>query len=123
MKCMPNMKLKSEVRKMRLGPLSSDLIVGCAIYSFKVKGTDGVEIKQIEEILDPLVSKSTIHRSLGTLEEWGVTKIVFTRSAAGRPARLFSVSGESEGMIKETYHEFWEKIQEKITQMRAERTS
>lgn len=105
---------------MNIGPLSSDLVVACAIYDYKVKGTDGVEVRQIEEILDPLISKSTILRSLDTLDEWGVAKTIYTRTKAGRPGRLFSVSGESEGMIKETYLEFWKYIQDRINQLRAE---
>ena len=105
---------------MKIGPLSSDLVVGCGIYDFKVHGTPGVEVRQLEERLFPLVSKSTIGRALETLESWGVLKIEFARVESGRPGRLFTISGESEGMIKETYDEYWERIDKIIKDKRSE---
>lgn len=99
---------------MKVGPLSTDLVVGLAIYDHQQDGTYGVEMQQLVEALQPTISETTILRSLDTLEEWGVVKEVFTQLRSGRAGRLFSVSGESHGMIKETYEEFWERIAEII---------
>ena len=95
---------------MKIGPLSTDLVVGLAIYDHQKDGGYGVEMSYLVETLAPAISASTILRSLDTLEEWGVIKEVFTQLSSGRPGRLFRVSGESEAMIKETYEEFWERI-------------
>ena len=96
------------------GPISNDLRVACMIYDFKKRGIDEVEYSQLVDSFSNAssggLSKPTILRSLNTLSQWGVVKTIFGETSRGRAGRLFSVSGESESMIREIYDEFWERV-------------
>lgn len=98
----------------KFGPLSNDLLIACMIHDFKKKGQTEVEFNQLVTSFDGVLSKPTILRSLNTLSQWGVVKTIFGETISGRAGRKFSVSGESEGMIKEIYAEFWERVIEEL---------
>jgi len=93
----------------KVGPLSTDLVVACKVYEFQRKG-EKVEFGKLVEGLEGLVGKSTIINNLNTLSDWGIIKTEFGETEAGRAGRLYSISGEAEMMIKETYEKYWDRV-------------
>lgn len=94
----------------KVGPLTSDLVVACQIYDYHQKGVERVEFGQLVVSLKGLLSKATILNGLDTLSDWGIIKTEFGETKAGRAGRLFSISGEAEILIRETYEKFWNKV-------------
>lgn len=93
----------------KVGPLSTDLVVACKIYEYQQKG-EKVEFGKLVEGLKGLVSRSTIVNDLSTLSDWGIIKTEYGETEAGRAGRLYSISGEAEMMVRETYEKYWDRV-------------
>jgi len=102
---------KLEVKNVKkLGPLSTDLVVACKIWEYQ-KGGEKVDFRKLVKGLEGLIgAKSTVLKDLNTLSSWGVIKTEFGETDTGRAGRLYSISGEAEAMIKETYDRFWSRV-------------
>jgi DNA-binding PadR family transcriptional regulator len=97
----------------KIGPFSIDIVVACFTYHSQ-KEEVGVPFSKLVGELEGAVSKSTILNALNTLSQWGVINTEFGELDSGRAGRIYSVSGESTSLIKETYEKYWDKIQSAI---------
>lgn len=102
----------------KIGPLSIDIVIACQVYEYQGEGDKGVGFQRLVDGLQGIAAKSTILNSLNTLAQWGVVKVEFGETKAGRAGRLYSVSGESKDMVKETYEIFWDRVLEAMEETR-----
>jgi len=86
--------------------LSNELKVACVIFDCEQRG-EKVWFTKLVEHLKGELAPSTIMKSLRTLIDFGIVKAQFGETGKGRAGRLLYISGESKGVIKHIYDEFW----------------
>jgi hypothetical protein len=86
----------------RIGPLSKDLVVACAIYEKKRAKASDV-INRMRGIVD--ITPTELRDMLHSLMYWGII-----RTEAEGTDRFYFISSEAYLMIKETYELFWKKV-------------
>lgn len=104
------MRYEGNVWMKKIGPLTSDLVIACKIFEYHKQGVERVEFSQLTDSLSDILSKATVLNGLDTLSDWGIVNTEFGETRAGRAGRLFSISGEAEVLIRETYDKFWDKV-------------
>lgn len=87
-------------------PISNDLIVACKIHELYERG-EKADFGVLVGSLLKIMSKTTVVNSLNKLADWGIIRTDFGETSRGRSGRLYSISGESRNVIRETYDRFW----------------
>lgn len=109
------------VRHVRkIGPFSVDIVVACYVYHNQVRMGEGVPFAKLIDDFGKALSKSGILGSLNTLADWGVIRTEYGELESGRAGRLYSVSGESQVVVKATYEKFWERLKEEVERKKRE---
>lgn len=97
----------------KIGIYSVDIVVACYVLHNQTDAS-GVPFSRLVDEFDPALSRSGIANALKGLSQWGVIKTEFGETTAGRAGRLYSVSGETSVIVKETYRLHWDRIHEEV---------
>lgn len=104
---------KEMIMMKKIGPLSFDLVVACAIYEIAYLGERGnATFMRLVDKLDGLISRSTIPSLLTTLRDWGIIDTEWKTLNSGHEGRTYYLTDEGYYIIMELFELYWEKILE-----------
>lgn len=83
--------------------LSPEFNVAVEIYALEHTNPYEAYYSRLVERLDGTVSKVTVSKALDVLLDAGILKAEWKKTPSGKWARIFTIAGEAEGVIKETY--------------------
>ena len=94
----------------KIGPFSADIVVSTLIHHLQLKRKKATFSRLLTEFNGAL-SRSGLHNSLNALSDWGVISTSFGKTEAGRAGRIYTISGESSALVRETYNIYWDRMQ------------
>jgi hypothetical protein len=97
------------MQKTKADLLSNEFKVAAQIYACN-EAKQKIWFSKLTELLGDHMSSATVIKSLRTLFDWGIVKAEYGETDKGRAGRLLYIAGESKGIIKEIYENFWKNL-------------
>lgn len=99
------------MNKDRIGPLSKDMVLACAIHHLNKIGKEA-RVLEMVELLKGKITLPEISPLMMSLRDWGIVMTEHTTLKSGRSGRIYYISSGAATMIRETYELFWDKVME-----------
>jgi len=93
----------------KIGPLSTDLVVACAIHDLKKSKKEGW-VSDISQMLRKVMTPQELKENLDELIYLGIIWTEHRTLDSGRAGRVYFITKEARKMIKETHDLFWDKV-------------